>query len=318
MSFVIDFLEQMQLFHILSSVFEFLISLVVWLLLPPLLPGIVNKVKAWVAGRKGPRLFQLYYDLAKLWKRGVVLSDLASPGFIAATAVSWIAILAAALLVPLGPISSLMSFSGDALLLLYLLALSRFCTSWAALETGSAFEGMGVAREVSFAILTETALITAVLTLAIKSSSLTLSFMLAPTPGAGTLLLLFGLFAALLAESCRVPVDDPNTHLELTMIHEAMILDHSGPLLAASLHGAAMKLLLFSVLLVKIVLPLGELSGIEATVYLIAGIVLVSISVGLVESFLARYAFRKVPLFLTTAFLFCFFALLTAWKGFAQ
>ncbi len=309
---------QMQILHFLSFVLDLLISLVVWLLLAPLLPGIVNKVKAWVAGRKGPPLFQLYYDLAKLWRRSVVLSNLASLGLIAATAVSWIAILAAALLIPLGPVKSLMSFSGDALLLLYLLALSRFCTSWAALETGSAFGGMGTAREVSFAILTETALITAVLALALKSSSLTLSLMLTPTPGAGTVLLISGLFAALLAESCRVPVDDPNTHLELTMIHEAMILDHCGPLLAASLHGAAMKLLLFSVLLVKIVLPLGELSGIESTVYLIAGIVLVSIAVGLVESFLARFAFKKVPLFLTTAFLFCFFALLTAWKGFAQ
>lgn len=261
---------------------------------------------------------QLYYDLAKLWERGVVLSKLASPGFIAATAISWVAVLAAALLVPLGPFDSWLSFHGDVILFLYLLALARFCTAWAALETGSAFEGMGTAREVSFAILTEAALITAVLTLAVKSSTLTLGYMLTPTPGAGTLLLALGLFAALLAESCRVPVDDPNTHLELTMIHEVMILDHSGPLLAAALHGSAMKLLLFSVLLVKMILPLEELSPLMSTVSLIAGITLVSISVGVIESFLARYAFRKIPLFLTTAFLFCFFALLTTWKGFAQ
>jgi formate hydrogenlyase subunit 4 len=119
----------------------------------------------------------------------------------------------------------------------------------------------------------------------------------------------------LLAENCRVPFDDPNTHLELTMIHEVMVLDHSGPPFAAVLHGAAMKLLLFSVLLVQAVLPVGKLSTIAAAGALIAGVLAVTVAVGLVESLLARYAFRRVPLLLTTAFLFCVFALLVAWKG---
>jgi formate hydrogenlyase subunit 4 len=112
-----------------------------------------------------------------------------------------------------------------------------------------------------------------------------------------------------------VPFDDPSTHLELTMIHEVMVLDHSGPPLAVILHGASVKFLLFSVLLVQAVLPMGDLSRTAAASVLLAGVLMVAVSVGLVESFMARFAFRRVPLLLTTAFLLCVFALLVAWKG---
>jgi formate hydrogenlyase subunit 4 len=132
--------------------------------------------------------------------------------------------------------------------------------AWAALETGSAFEGMGAAREVSYAVLTEAALITAVLSLSVQTGSITLNGMLGLSTGAGAVLLAAGLFTVLLAENCRVPFDDPNTHLELTMIHEAMALDHSGPPFAVVLHGASMKLLLFMVLLSEAVLPLSRLA----------------------------------------------------------
>jgi formate hydrogenlyase subunit 4 len=294
---------------------ESVLRLIVWLLLAPLLPGIINKVKAWVAGRRGPPVLQLYYDLARLWHKGVVLSHLASPGFVAGPAVAWVAIAGAALLLPLGPTGGGLSFRGDVLLLVYLLALARFCTAWAALETGSAFEGMGAAREVSFAVLAEVALITAVLTLSVQSGSVTLAKMLAPSAGAGAALLAAGLFAVLLAENCRVPFDDPNTHLELTMIHEVMVLDHSGPPLAVVLHGAAMKLLLFAALLTQAVLPVGQLSPFAGVGLLAAGVLVVTVAAGLVESLLARFAFRRVPLLLTTAFLLCLFALLLAWKG---
>ena len=296
-------------------ILDLILRLALWLLLAPLLPGIINKVKAWVAGRRGPPVLQLYYDLAKLWRKGVVLSTLASPGFIAGPAVAWVALTGAAMLMPLGPAGSALSFRGDVLLLIYLLALARFCTAWAAMETGSAFEGMGAAREVSYAVLTEAAMITAVLTLSMQSGSLLLSTMLTPSAGTGAVLLAVGLFTVLLAENCRVPFDDPNTHLELTMIHEVMVLDHSGPPLAAVLHVAAMKLLLFSVLLVQAVLPMGKLSLAAAAGALIAGVLVVTVAVGLVESWLARYAFRRVPLLLTTAFLLCVFALLVAWRG---
>lgn len=297
------------------NVLDVLLRLAVWLLLAPLLPGIINKVKAWVAGRRGPPVLQLYYDLAKLWRKGVVLSTFASPAFIAGPAVAWVALTGAAMLMPLGPAGSSLSFRGDVLLLIYLLALARFCTAWAAMETGSAFEGMGASREVSYAIPAEAAIVAGVLSLSVQTGSVSLATALSSTAGASAVLLAGGLFTVLLAENCRVPFDDPNTHLELTMIHEVMVLDHSGPPLAAILHGASVKLLLFSVLLVQAVLPVGGLSAFAASGVLAAGVLVVTVGVGLVESLLARFAFRRVPLLLTTAFLLCLFALLVAWNG---
>jgi len=245
----------------------------------------------------------------------VVMSSLVSPGFIAGPAVAWVALIGAALLLPLGPAGAVFSFHGDVLLLIYLLALARFGTTWAAMETGSAFEGMGAAREVSYAVLAEAALIAAVLTLSVQTGSISLATMLEPTAGAGAVLLAGGLFTVLLAENCRVPFDDPNTHLELTMIHEAMVLDHSGPPLAVILHGASVKLLLFAALLTQAVLPMGDLGPLAGAGALAGGVLAVTLGVGLVESLLARFAFRRVPLLLTTAFLLCVFALLVAWKG---
>jgi formate hydrogenlyase subunit 4 len=299
----------------MTHALAFLAQAVVCLALAPLIPGIVNRVKSWVAGRRGPPLLQLYFDLARLWRKGAVVSVLASPGFVAGPAVAWVAIAGAALLLPLGPLPGIGGFRGDAILLLYLLALARFATSWAALETGSAFEGMGVVREVSFAVLAEASLVAMLLTLSLQSGSLSLAAMLAPDAGPGAALLAAGLFIVLLAENCRVPFDDPNTHLELTMIHEVMVLDHSGPTLAVILHGAAMKLLLFSALLVQAVLPLQARSPWVAGAGLAGGVLTVAVAIGLVESLLARLAFRRVPLLLTTALLLCLFALLLAWKG---
>jgi len=139
--------------------------------------------------------------------------------------------------------------------------------------------------------------------------------MLTPSAGAGAALVGAGLFTVLLAENCRVPFDDPNTHLELTMVHEVMVLDHSGPPFAVILHGASLKLLIFSVLLAEAVLPIGKLPPLAATGALAGAVLVVAVGVGLVESLLARLAFRRVPLLLTTGFLLCLFALLAAWTG---
>ena len=294
---------------------EILLRLVIWLLIAPLLPGLINKVKAWVAGRRGPPVLQLYYDLARLWRKGVVLSTAVSPGHITAAAIAWVALAGAALLLPLGPARAGLAFRGDALLFVYLLAVARFCTALAALDTGSAFEGMGAAREVSYAILAEAAMIAVLLTLGLQTGSVSLATMLAPWPGAGAALLAGGLFTVLLAENCRVPFDDPNTHLELTMIHEVMVLDHSGPPLAVILHGAALKLLIFAVFLAEAVLPIGDLPPLLAAGAIAGAVLAIAVSVGLIESLLARFIFRRVPLLLTTAFLLCLFALLAAWKG---
>lgn len=294
---------------------DIVLRLLLWLLLAPLLPGIINKVKAWMAGRQGPPVLQLYYDLARLWRKSVVLSTLASPGFIIAPAVAWTAVVAAALLLPLAGAGAAFSFDGDVLLLVYFLALARFCTAWGAMETGSAFEGMGAAREVSFAVLAEIGIITAVLTLVVQSGSIALSSMFEPLPGPGAALLAVGLFIILLAENCRVPFDDPNTHLELTMIHEVMVLDHSGPPLAMILHGAAVKLMLFCIFLAQAVLPLSELPLLISVAALAGSVLLITVAVGLVESLTARLAFKRVPLLLTIGFLFCLFPLILTWMG---
>lgn len=297
------------------SLLAFVLRLACWVLLAPLLPGIINRVKAWVAGRRGPPVLQLYYDLARLARKQVVMSTLASPAFIVGPAVAWVAVLSAMLMIPLGPLGASLSFRGDMILVLYLLALARFAITWAAMETGSAFEGMGAAREVSYAVLAEAAMIAAMLTLSVQSGSVSLATMLTPTVGTSALLLAAGLFTVLLAENCRVPFDDPNTHLELTMIHEVMVLDHSGPPLAVVLHGASMKLMLFAVLLTQAVLPMGTYSPFAAAGVLLAGVLAVIVGVGLIESLLARFAFRRVPLLLTTSVLLCVFALLVAWQG---
>ncbi len=294
---------------------EGVVRLAMWLLIAPLLPGVINRVKAWVAGRRGPPVFQLYYDLAKLWRKGVVLSTTASPAFVVAPAVAWVGVVVAAMLMPLCGLGLGVGFKGDALLFLYLLAMARFCTAWAAMETGSAFEGMGVVRELSYAILSEASLMTAVLALGIQTGTLSMAGMLVPSTGAGAVLLAVGLFTVLLAENSRVPFDDPDTHLELTMVHEVMILDHSGLILAAALHGASVKLMLFAVFLIQATIPLEALGQGLGLVVLIGGVFGVAVSVGVIESFMARLAFRRVPLLLVTALLLCVFALLVAWKG---
>ena len=299
----------------MSVFLDFSLRLLIWLLVAPLLPGVINKVKAWVACRQGPPVLQLYYDLARLWRKNVVISTLASPGFVIAPAVAWVAVTGAAMMLPLGAAGAPLSFEGDVLLLVYLLALARFCTAWGAMETGSAFEGMGTVREVSFAVLAEIGIITGILALVVHSGSTSLSSMFAPLPGPSAALLAVGLFIILLAENCRVPFDDPNTHLELTMIHEVMVLDHSGPPLAVILHGASVKIMLFAVFLAQAVLPLSELPLLKSVALLAAAVLAVTVAVGLVESLIARLAFRRVPLLLTIGFLFCLFPLLLTWMG---
>jgi formate hydrogenlyase subunit 4 len=299
----------------MNTALSILMRFAFWVLLAPLLPGIINKVKAWFAGRRGPPVLQLYYDLGRLWRKGVVLSSSASPWHLLGTTVAWVAIICAAMLLPLGPGQAHWGFRGDALLFVYLLALARFCIALASMETGSAFEGMGVAREVSYAVLAEAAVITALLALSVQTASVSLTTMLAPAGGPGAALLAAGLFGVLLAENCRVPFDDPATHLELTMIHEVMVLDHSGPPLATILHGASIKLLLYCVLLAEAVLPLASLSPLAYVGALAACVLVTSVAIAAVESLLARLAFRRVPLFLTTAFLLCLFALVVQWRG---
>ena len=291
------------------------IHIVFLLAMPPLLLGVINKTKAFFAGRAGPPLLQTYRDLARLMKKGMVFSATTTWIFRAGPIVALVTVVLAGLLIPLGKFPAPVRFAGDAILFAYLFALGRFFTTAAALDTGSSFEGMGAAREASFACLSEPALFFALLVLSKLSGSLVLSEMLHgplnvqwELAAAPLLLAAVGLFVVLLAENCRIPVDDPNTHLELTMIHEVMVLDHSGPLFGIVLYGAAVKLFVLGAVVLHVLIPWHPGNPALSWVLFAAEMVGLSVAVGTVESVMARLQMRHVPTLLIGAVLFCGFS----------
>lgn len=278
------------------------------LVLSPLLLGVINRTKALVAGRVGQPFLQVYFDLWKLLHKGAVYSRTTTWVFRAGPVVGLAAALTAALLVPLGGVPSLVAFPGDLILFAYLLGLMRFVTVTAALDTGSSFEGMGSSREVLFSALAEPALVLALAAVARPVHSFSLSEMygsLAPVDwmrlGPVLALTAGAILVVLLAENARIPVDDPNTHLELTMIHEVMVLDHGGPDFAFIQYGAALKLWLMGSLLVGVVLPMGGLSIWLQLVLGCGGMFLLAVLVGLIESGMARLRLLMVPQLLVGA-----------------
>jgi formate hydrogenlyase subunit 4 len=277
-------------------------------LLPPLCLGIINKTKAFFAGRVGPPLLQPYYDLAKLFRKGTVLSRTTTWVFLAGPVVGLVTTVLAALLIPLGGHAAPIAFDGDFVLFAYALGLGRFFTIAAALDTGSAFEGMGGAREATFSCLAEPALFFGFLVLARASGSYSLSGMLGPavatvwsTAGAALAAVVVSWFVVLLAENCRIPFDDPNTHLELTMIHEVMVLDHSGPPFGMILYSAAMKLFVFSAIVLGIAVPTGGTDPWTSWAVFTGAILLLAVAVGVVESIMARLRLPQVPSLLVAA-----------------
>ena len=210
--------------------------------------GVINRVKAQCGGRRGPPLVQVYYDLWRLLHKGAVYSRTATWIFRAGPTVALSALIVATLLMPLGSCPAALEFRGDLILFTYLLALARLSIVLAALDVGSSFEGMGASREVLFSALAEPALLLGIAAVARDTGELSLSSIheaLSSTAWANAPLTLVLVAVALavvfLAENCRVPIDDPNTHLELTMIHEVMVLDHSGPDFAFILYSAALQ-----------------------------------------------------------------------------
>ncbi|HQU41319.1 MAG TPA: NADH-quinone oxidoreductase subunit H [Pirellulales bacterium] len=287
---------------------NFLLHILLVLALPPLLPGVINKTKAFFAGRTGPPLAQVYYDLWKLVQKGSVFSETTTWVFKFGPVIGLATALLAAMIVPLGEHDAPLSFTGDLVLFAYLLGLGRFFTVLAALDTGSAFEGMGSAREATYACLAEPVLFFGLLVLAKISGSLRLAGMLDTsleaqwgTAGAGMLLILASWFVLLLVENCRIPFDDPNTHLELTMIHEVMVLDHSGPALSLIVYGAAIKLFVFAALIVQLSVPLVTGIGVVDWVVFVAGVLAVAVVVGVVESGMARLRLVSLPHLLIAA-----------------
>ena len=294
--------------------FEGLLHIVLLLIMPPLLLGIINKIKAWFGGRVGPPLLQPYYDIIKLLRKGMVFSTTTTWIFRVGPIVTLVSIMIAGLLVPMGRFDAPLSFTGDLILFAYLFGLSRFFTTAAALDTGSAFEGMGSAREVTFACFSEPALFFAFLVLAKISGSFSLNPMLhGPLNGfsamvaAPLVLIAIGLFIVLLAETCRIPVDDPNTHLELTMIHEVMVLDHSGPLFGVITYASALKLFVLSTVLLHVIAPFQVgIVWLNWGLYIVEMLGIAAL-IGVTESVMARLQMQHVPYLLVSALLFCAF-----------
>ena len=270
------------------------------LTLPIVLVGLVNRSKSWWAGRKGPRLLQSAYDLWRLLGKRPIISTVASPLFRMSAYVVLVCALAAASMVPMLGQFAPVQFSHDFIVVAYTLGLARIALMLAAMDVGSAFEGMGAAREASFSAYAEPAL-----------------FLLIGAAGAATgmtsfaeligqlhrtpyfLIIVIPLVLALLillqTEAARVPVDDPMTHLELTMIHEVMILDHSGPELAAMQYAAALKMSMYAGLIAALINPIDPQVAPVAAIGVSLGLMLlVALGVGCIESLTARLPMRWV------------------------
>lgn len=288
-----------------------MVKLFIWIAAPlviaPLLPGVINRVKAVFAGRQGPLLLQLYFDLWKLFRKGAVFSRTTTWVFRLGPAVFFASVLSVLWLLPFGDFRAPFSFNGDLIVFVYFLGLGRFMVTSAALDTGSSFEGMGASREVQFAVFSELAFFLVLCVLAAGAGNFSISGIFRPGQGAFCPGLMVRVLAAvvffevLLAENARLPVDDPNTHLELTMIHESMILDHSGPDMAFILWAHALKMWIFGLLVVQVIVPVtaGGIWG-QAGVTLLA-IFLMAVIVGIVESVMARLKLCRIPVFLLGA-----------------
>ena len=270
--------------------------------LAPLLGGLIGKTKAFFAGRTGAPVLQGYYDLAKLLRKSAVYPTTTTWVFRAGPAITAGALVVALALVPMGGAPAPLAFPGDFLLLAYLLALARFATIAAALDTGSPFEGMGASREAQFSALAEPGLVLCFVALARNAGDLSLSASLGAlslgawrSHAAVLALVAAALFIVFLAENARIPVDDPTTHLELTMVHEVMVLDHGGPDLALVEAASWLKLWVLGALVVGVAVPVRTASpSLDFAVFVAAMLVLAAV-VGTVESVMARLRLLRVP-----------------------
>jgi formate hydrogenlyase subunit 4 len=273
----------------------------------PLLRGSIKKMKATMQTRKGPPLLQGYYDLAKLFRKETVRSETASWVYLLGPRLYFAAAVAATMLVPVLVAASPLDGAGGILGLVGILALGRFALAAAALDTGSPFGGMGSSREMTIAALAEPALMLGLFTSALAAGSLDLGAVVrgALAPGAlfrpSDILALSGLFVVLIAETGRIPVDNPATHLELTMIHEAMVLEYAGPDLALVEWASALKELLYITLLIDLFIPFGIATTISpgpvaiAAVAWVAKVFVFGVAITLVETTNAKLRLFRVP-----------------------
>jgi formate hydrogenlyase subunit 4 len=292
-----------------------LAQFILLLAISPLVSGFIKTLKARMQTRRGPGLLQPYRDLYKLLRKGMVIPETASWLFAATPCVVFITATLAGLMVPMISTQAPLGLFGGVLAVVYLLGLGRFFLALGGLDTGSSFGGLGSSREMTLSALAEPAMMLAVFTVAIGANSTSLSEVarvaigqewrfLAPSQ----MLAAAALFIVLIAETGRIPVDNPATHLELAMIHEAMILEYSGPYLALIEWGAAIKQLLLMTLLINSFWPFGLQAGWSAAGvltslgYLLLKLMLLSCSIVLLETTNAKMRLFRVPELLAVAF----------------
>ena len=290
---------------------------VVLLAVSPFIVGLIRKVKARLQVRRGASVFQPYADLAKLFRKQPVVSTTTSWIFTATPYILFASTLAAGLLVPVFVSRTPLNFAGNIIALVYLLALGTFFLMLAGLDAGSAFGGMGSSREAIVASLTEPAMILSIFAIALTAGSTNLSTIVHKTAlleGIVTdpsphLMALAALIIVAIAETGRVPVDNPATHLELTMIHEAMILEYSGRYLALVEWAAGLKLLVFLTLIANVFAPWGIATSLEPTA-LIVGLATyllkvsgLAVLIGVLESMFAKLRLFRVTDLLGVAFI---------------
>jgi formate hydrogenlyase subunit 4 len=292
-----------------------LVQFILLLGIAPLVSGFIKTMKARLQTRRGPGVLQPYRDLYKLLRKGMVVPETASWLFLATPYVVFLTTALAGLMIPMVSTDAPLGLFGGVLAVIYLLALGRFFLALGGLDTGSSFGGLGSSREMTISALAEPAMMLAVFTVAIGANSTSLSEVARVAVGQewrflapSQMLAAAAMAMVLIAETGRIPVDNPATHLELTMIHEAMILEYSGPNLALIEWGASIKQLLLMTLLINSFWPFGLQAGwslvgvVTSLGYLLLKLALLSCAVVLLETTNAKMRLFRVPDLLAMAF----------------
>ena len=276
-----------------------ILNLIILLLVPFLMAGVIKKTKAFWGGRKGASIFQPLFDFIKLMKKDFVISRTTSGVFKIAPMVQIASVIFASMFVPLACGNALINVSAGLIIFAYTLSLGKFASLISAMDTGSSFEGMGASREACFTSIVEPAFfmtIASIMALSGNYSFTALQNILADAGSYGILIIIFAvvvLFIMILIEGSRVPVDDPATHLELTMIHEVMILDNSGSDLALFSWANGIKMLLLSSLISYMIIPAGVSDLVSVLLYLVIMFV-ISVLIGTIEAGMARFRMSHV------------------------
>jgi len=306
----------------MSSIFFQLLQAVLMVLLAPLAAGFVSTVKARLQNRHGAGIMQPWRDIQKLFGKEVVLAENASWIFRFTPYVVFTATVMAASVVPALLLDTPLSLTADVIALVALLGLARFFLSLAGMDIGTAFGGMGASREMTFSALAEPAMLMSVFVLAIGAHSTNLTTMITHTLTTPILIqpsIAFALVAMLMiaiVETGRIPIDNPNTHLEVTMIHEAMLLEYSGRHLALMEWASMVKLLLFATLIIDLFFPWGISGDAElititlALAIWIAKLMVLFVILAVMETSMSKLRLFEVPQYLGTAFVLAFLGLI--------